>query len=115
MKHLRRFKNSKLNKRIFAMITAIAMLSVSLPLIDMFDGARSLFGAITSFAEGRNVDRYPIENNVCTINSYTELVNYSKAYNAYPSEYCNVDVTIIITNANDPVVLSEFLSIGTSE
>lgn len=108
------FNGSKFNKRIVSIATAVAVLAAGMPLTDISDGARQLFTGLTTMAA--DVAEYPVDtaNNRCFITSYTELVSYSQAYQAYPDKYQTVDVHITISNTNDEDVLDSFESIGTS-
>lgn len=65
------------------------------------------------------VNKYPITTDTtnekyCKIGSYQELVDYSKSYEMYASEYYSINVRFAITSENQDV-LSDFVSIGTEE
>lgn len=63
--------------------------------------------------DGDNADDTPVSDNVITINTSEQFVEYSKNYEADPAKYQNIDVSIAITSGNLDNLVG-FVSIGTA-
>jgi hypothetical protein len=63
--------------------------------------------------DGDNTDDTPVSDNVITINTSEQFVEYSKNYEADPAKYQNIDVSIAITSGNLDNLVG-FVSIGTA-
>ena len=63
--------------------------------------------------DGDNTDDTPVSDNVITINTSEQFVEYSKNYEANPAKYQNIDVSIAITSGNLDNLVG-FVSIGTA-
>lgn len=64
--------------------------------------------------DGDNTDDTPVSDNVITINTSEQFVEYSKNYEADPAKYQNIDVSIAITSGNLDNLVG-FVSIGTAQ
>ena len=64
--------------------------------------------------DGNNTDDTPVSDNVITINTSEQFVEYSKNYEADPAKYQNIDVSIAITSGNLDNLVG-FVSIGTAQ
>lgn len=64
--------------------------------------------------DGDNTDDTPVSDNVITINTSEQFVEYSKNYEADPAKYQNIDVFIAITSGNLDNLVG-FVSIGTAQ
>lgn len=64
--------------------------------------------------DGDNADDTPVSDNVITINTSEQFVEYSKNYEADPAKYQNIDVSIAITSGNLDNLVG-FVSIGTAQ
>lgn len=64
--------------------------------------------------DGDNTDDTPVSDNVITINTSEQFVEYSKNYEADPAKYQNSDVSIAITSGNLDNLVG-FVSIGTAQ
>ena len=64
--------------------------------------------------DGDNTDDTPVSDNVITINTSEQFVEYSKNYEADPAKYQNIDVSIAITSGNLNNLVG-FVSIGTAQ
>lgn len=64
--------------------------------------------------DGDNTDDTPVSDNVITINTSEQFVEYSKNYEADPVKYQNIDVSIAITSGNLDNLVG-FVSIGTAQ
>lgn len=64
--------------------------------------------------DGDNTDDTPVSDNVITINTSEQFVEYSKNYEADPAKYKNIDVSIAITSGNLDNLVG-FVSIGTAQ
>ncbi|MGN0633981.1 MAG: hypothetical protein ACI4JW_08940, partial [Oscillospiraceae bacterium] len=114
---------TKLYKRVVSMAAAMAMLVTSMPVSDLSDGARNLFNSIkAAAAAAEEVEKYPIStdantgNQSCTIGSLDDLIAYSKSYQEYAEDFCNVDIIMSVTQgALTEEDLNEFESIGTED
>lgn len=63
--------------------------------------------------DGDNTDDTSVSDNVITINTSEQFVEYSKNYEADPAKYQNIDVSIAITSGNLDNLVG-FVSIGTA-
>ena len=68
----------------------------------------------TSETDGDNTDDTPVSDNVITINTSEQFVEYSKNYDADPAKYQNIDVSIAIASGNLDNLVG-FVSIGTEQ
>ena len=68
----------------------------------------------TSETDGDNTDDTPVSDNVITINTSEQFVEYSKNYEADPAKYQNIDVSIAIASGNLDNLVG-FVSIGTEQ
>ena len=68
----------------------------------------------TSETDGDNTDDTSVSDNVITINTSEQFVEYSKNYEADPAKYQNIDVSIAITSGNLDNLVG-FVSIGTAQ
>lgn len=64
--------------------------------------------------DGDNTDDTSVSDNVITINTSEQFVEYSKNYEADPAKYQNIDVSIAITSGNLDNLVG-FVSIGTAQ
>ena len=64
--------------------------------------------------DGDNADDTSVSDNVITINTSEQFVEYSKNYEADPAKYQNIDVSIAITSGNLDNLVG-FVSIGTAQ
>lgn len=64
--------------------------------------------------DGDNTDDTPVSDNVITINTSEQFVEYSKNYEADPAKYQNIDVSIAITSGNLDNLVG-FVGIGTAQ
>lgn len=64
--------------------------------------------------DGDNTDDTSVSDNVITINTSEQFVEYSKNYEADPAKYQNIDVSIAITSSNLDNLVG-FVSIGTAQ
>lgn len=68
----------------------------------------------TSETDGDNTDDTHVSDNVITINTSEQFVEYSKNYEADPAKYQNIDVSIAIASGNLDNLVG-FVSIGTEQ
>lgn len=68
----------------------------------------------TSETDGDNTDDTSVSDNVITINTSEQFVEYSKNYDADPAKYQNIDVSIAIASGNLDNLVG-FVSIGTEQ
>lgn len=68
----------------------------------------------TSETDSDNTDDTPVSDNVITINTSEQFVEYSKNYEADPAKYQNIDVSIAIASGNLDNLVG-FVSIGTEQ
>lgn len=68
----------------------------------------------TSETDGDNTDDTSVSDNVITINTSEQFVEYSKNYEADPTKYQNIDVSIAIASGNLDNLVG-FVSIGTEQ
>ena len=64
--------------------------------------------------DGDNTDDTSVSDNVITINTSEQFVEYSKNYEADPAKYQNIDVSIAIASGNLDNLVG-FVSIGTAQ
>lgn len=64
--------------------------------------------------DGDNTDDTSVSDNVITINTSEQFVEYSKNYEADPAKYQNIDVSMAITSGNLDNLVG-FVSIGTAQ
>ena len=102
-------KNPKSKSRIKKFSTTIVLLIISA--LALVIDIKYMVDKSTVAAAG---ETFTIVDNTCTINSSTDLINFSKAYQSDAPTYQNVNISIAITNGN-LTDLQDFQSIGTAD
>ena len=104
---MRRKQINKIAKRTLSVITAMVLFSGSLPMAEISEKLDMFNTALVAHA----VDDYSKNP---TLYSAQNIIDYSKAYNAYPENHYDDNITINLSDGEAKTPFAGFQSLGTS-
>lgn len=105
---MRRKRSNRIAKRMLSVITALALFSGSFPMTEISEKLNIFSAALVAHA----VDDYSKNP---TFFSAQNIIDYSKAYRAYPQNHYDDDIIVNRSDDLDETSLEGFLSLGTAE